>query len=53
MNKLDQLRMSEKYDEFVSDEEMIEFINENTQKDFKEEYKKFYSDIKLSIKEDW
>lgn len=54
MNKLEALRMSEMMDEDgISEEEMREDYENNRKKDYREKYKEFYSDIKLSVKEDW
>lgn len=54
MNKLDALRLSERMDEEgVSEEEMLEDENKKKKENYKDKYKEFYSDIKLSVKEDW
>ncbi len=54
MNKLEALRLSERLDEDgISEEEMREDYENSRKKDYKEKYKEFYSDIKLSVKEDW
>lgn len=49
------MRMSELSEEDgLSEEEAEEIYRENhPKKDFKEEYKEFYTDIKISVKEDW
>ncbi len=49
------MRMSEASEEDgLSEEEAEDIYRENhPKKDFKEEYKEFYTDIKISIKEDW
>ena len=48
------MRMSETSDENgFSEEDAEEIFREKNRKNFKEEYKEFYTDIKISIKEDW
>ena len=54
MDKLSQLRMSELMDEDgVKDFERLEYEERDRVKSYREEYKDFYSDIKLDVKEDW
>lgn len=47
------MRMSEDSDEDAYDAEDIREEKEKSAQTFKEKYKEFYSDIKISIKEDW
>jgi len=48
------MRMSEmSEEEGFSAEDAEELFKEKNRKNFKEEYKDFYTDIKISIKEDW
>lgn len=51
------MKLSERYDEDaidIADFEREELLPEmNDAEKFKEKYKEFYTDIKLTIKEDW
>lgn len=58
MNNYEKMKLAEKYDEdFLDDDEMNTLESaekfESKAEKFKREYKEFYSDIKLSHREDW
>ncbi|MFI3128748.1 MAG: hypothetical protein R3Y18_01660 [Bacillota bacterium] len=55
MNKLEQMRASDNVEDAVDDYDSV-FENPKKKNDldsFKEDYFTLYSDIKISIKEDW
>lgn len=59
MNDYERMRLSERYDEDaaeLADYDLRELIRQKQRPDaarLREQYKEFYSDIKLSQKEDW
>ncbi|MFI3167745.1 MAG: hypothetical protein R3Y32_06450 [Bacillota bacterium] len=54
MNKLEQLRASDNAEDAVDDYDAVYKPTKKSEIDsFKEDYFTLYSDIKISIKEDW
>lgn len=58
MNNYDKMKLAEKFDEdcdFMIEESDLELAQKKatSAEAFKEKYKEFYTDIKLSHKEDW
>ena len=53
MDQYTLMRMSENQDDDAYDEADIEDLEDQEPEDFREDYREFYDDIKVHIREDW